>query len=250
MLGGASSAVIVASGGRELFLRFRAAPEALDDRADPLDRFTRAAVEAAVGEVLGDASAERPDGVPGDAAGARGPTRPRYRLFFPFVVPLGPVAGELAGDPDGHPPALPFQRLGRAAGLGAPGPLGLQIHPHYGPWWAYRALIVLAGDSARASGPRQDASQQALSDGCAGCDAPCVAACPGDAVRLGGFSIADCHAHRLVAAGCRLSCVSRIRCVRGPAERYTDDQLAFHMKASMPASMPASIPVTSRIPRP
>ena len=39
---------------------------------------------------------------------------------------------------------LPFQRLGRAAGLPPPGPLGVQVHPRFGPWWAYRALVALA----------------------------------------------------------------------------------------------------------
>ena len=47
------------------------------------------------------------------------------------------------------------------------------------------------------------------------------------------------HGHRLVAPECRLSCVARVRCVRGPEHRYTDEQLAFHMAASMPTRRPA-----------
>ena len=31
---------------------------------------------------------------------------------------------------------------------------------------------------------------------------------------------------------------ARIRCVRGVEHRYTDQQLAFHMAASMPAGRP------------
>ena len=91
----------------------------------------------------------------------RRPRPPRWRalgvahaVYFPF---------------DGAEPLIPFQRLGRAAGLGGPGPLGLQIHPVFGPWWAYRALVVVD----RALPPRPP-----IGDGCAGCDAPCVAACP------------------------------------------------------------------------
>ena len=122
-------------------------------------------------------------------------------------------------------PLIPFQRLGRAAGLGGPGPLGLQIHPQFGPWWAYRALIVLD----RALPPRA-----APGDGCAGCPAPCVAACPAGAVRRAGFDVAACHARRLVAEPCRLSCDARLACVRGPEHRYRDMELAFHMRASMP----------------
>jgi epoxyqueuosine reductase QueG len=139
-----------------------------------------------------------------------------YRLYFPFTDSV---------------PALPFQRLGRAAGLGAPGPLGLQIHPGFGPWWAYRALIAIAGASIEPAGAP-------VGDGCAGCPAPCVAACPAGAVRLTGFSVVDCHARRLTAPACHLSCDARVRCVRGVEHRYTEEQLAFHMAASMPVRRP------------
>jgi epoxyqueuosine reductase len=208
----ATSAIVVASGGRDFFAAFRRVAEATDGHPHPLDRFTRTSLEEAVRTQWDD---------------GRGRPRVAYRLFFPFVSSL---------------PALPFQRLGRAAGLGAPGPLGLQIHPHYGPWWAYRAVIVVADESVPAPSappPRSNespplSSGESLGDGCAGCDAPCVAACPGGAVRRDGFSVVACHAHRLVAPPCQLSCVARIRCVRGPAQRYTDEQLAFHMAASMP----------------
>ena len=191
-------AIIVASGGRALFQRFRAAPEAADGARNPLDRFTRAAVDAAAVETLG-------------AAGVA------YRTYFPFTESV---------------PALPFQRLGRAAGLGGPGPLGLQIHPELGPWWAYRALIALAGDWSDVVPATR------LGDGCAGCPAPCVAACPAGAVRLTGFSVADCHARRRTAPACHLSCDARLRCIRGVEHRYAEEQLAFHMAASMPAPRP------------
>ena len=193
----AVGAVIVGNGGPVMFRGFRAAPEATDGRPHPLDRFTRAAVAAAAGEALGDAG-------------------PSYRLYFPFTDSV---------------PALPFQRLGRAAGLGGPGPLGLQIHPEFGPWWAYRALIAIAGAPGESAGAP-------LGDGCADCPAPCVAACPAGAVRLAGFSVPDCHARRLTAPACHLSCNARVRCVRGVEHRYTDDQLAFHMAASMPVRRP------------
>ncbi len=131
--------------------------------------------------------------------------------------------------PFGARPLIPFQRLGRAAGLGGPGPLGLQIHPTFGPWWAYRALIVLDRPLPPSAPP---------GDGCAGCDAPCVAACPAGAVARGGFDVVACHARRAVAEPCRLSCAARIACVRGPQHRYRDEELAFHMRASMPRRPP------------
>jgi hypothetical protein len=190
LLPGAAGALIVGSGGSAFFDRFEAEPEALDGAPHPLDRYTERVVARAVREAL------EPLGV-------------AHAAQFPFGVR----------------PLIPFQRLGRAAGLGGPGPLGLQIHPEFGPWWAYRALIVLDRPLPAAPPP---------GDGCAGCDAPCVAACPGGAVARGGFDIVACQARRLVAEPCRLSCVARIACVRGPQHRYSDEELAFHMRASMP----------------
>jgi epoxyqueuosine reductase len=198
LLPGAAGALVVGSGGPAFFGGFRRAPAATDGRRDPLDRYTRAAVDEATRAALA------PLGV-------------AHVVCYPFV-------GERAG---AAATPIPFQRVGRAAGLGGPGPLGLQIHPVYGPWWAYRALIVVDGTLPPAP---------ALGDACAGCPAPCVDACPAAAVQRGGFVVAACQARRLVAEPCRLSCAARIACVRGPEHRYTDDELAFHMAASMPRS--------------
>jgi hypothetical protein len=190
LLPGAAGALIAGGGGRRFFEGFLAAPEARDGQSDPLDRYTARVVADRVARAL--------------AAGAV-----RFAIGHPF-------------DRD---PVIPFQRLGRAAGLGGPGPLALQIHPVFGPWWAYRALIVVDRPLAPAAAP---------GDGCAGCPAPCVSACPGRAVSRAGFDVGACHAHRLADVACQPSCAARLACIRGPEHRYTDQQLAFHMRASMP----------------
>jgi len=196
LLPGARAAVIVGSGGPAFFDLFAAgSAEASDGAPHPLDRYTRRVAGAA-------------------AAAALAPLAAAHAVFYPF---------------DGAEPLIPFQRLGRAAGLGGPGPLALQIHPVFGPWWAYRALVVV---------DRELPAQPPIGDGCAGCDAPCEAACPAHAVARAGFAVAACHSRRLTAEPCRLSCAARIACVRGPSHRYTDAQLAFHMAASMPRSAP------------
>ena len=196
LLPGARAALVVGSGGPAFFDHFaRAAPEAHDSAPNPLDRFTARVVDAAV-------------------AAALAPLAVAHATYFPFA---------------GSAPLIPFQRLGRAAGLGGPGPLGLQIHPVFGPWWAYRALVIVDGELPPAPAP---------GDGCAGCDAPCVAACPAGAVAVTGFGLSACHARRLSDEACRLSCAARIACVRGPEHRYSDGQLAFHMTASMPKRLP------------
>jgi ferredoxin len=190
LMAGARGAVVVGSGGPAFFDGFASSAFARDGLPDPLDRYTRVVIEGSVRAAL------EPRGV-------------THALHFPF---MGQVL-------------IPFQRLGRAAGLGGPGPLGLQIHPTFGPWWAYRGLIVV--DATLPTGV-------APGDGCAGCAAPCVSACPAGAVQRSGFLIAACHARRLVAEPCRLSCAARIACIRGPEHRYRDEELAFHMAASMP----------------
>jgi ferredoxin len=197
-LPGAAGALIVGSGGSAFFDRFDSGPEAVDGAPNPLDRYTERVVTRAARDALA-------------------PRASAHSVHFPF----------------GLRPRIPFQRLGRAAGLGGPGPLGLQIHPTFGPWWAYRALIVVDQPLPLAAPP---------GDGCAGCDAPCVAACPAGAVARGGFQIIACHARRLVAEPCLLSCAARIACVRGPEHRYRDEELAFHMRASMPSSPTGSPP--------
>jgi epoxyqueuosine reductase QueG len=194
LLPGAAGALIVGSGGPTFFDRFAREPEASDGAANPLDRYTRRVVARAVDEALA------PLGV-------------RQVVHFPF----------------GTRPVIPFQRLGRAAGLGGPGPLGLQIHPLYGAWWAYRGLLLVDCELPGVPPP---------GDGCAGCDAPCVAACPAGAVQRTGFLVPACYARRLVAEPCHLSCIARISCVRGPEHRYSDAELAFHMAASMPGRPP------------
>ena len=95
----------------------------------------------------------------------------------------------------------------------------------FGAWWAYRALIALDRPPPPAEPP---------GDACAGCPAPCVSACPGRAVSWAGFDIQACHTHRLADLNCRESCAARLACIRGPEHRYSDAQLAFHMRASMP----------------
>jgi hypothetical protein len=198
LLPGARAALVV-GGGRGFFDAFARGRDVHDTAPNPLDRHTRAVVVEA-------------------ARAALDPLGVAHAEHFPF---LGASAGGAV---------IPFQRLGRAAGLAASSPLGLQIHPTYGAWWAYRALVVVDVELPRAA---------PLSDGCAGCPAPCVDACPASAVQLTGFSIPACHARRLEAEPCRLSCAARIACVRGPEHRYSDEQLAFHMRASMPRRPPS-----------
>jgi epoxyqueuosine reductase QueG len=103
LLPGARTAIVVASGGRALWDAFARAPE-FRLETDPLDAYTRRAVEAAARELV-----------------------PSLALFA-----FERRAGEYAD----------FVELGRLAGLGAPSRLRLLLHPVYGPWLSLRAVVL------------------------------------------------------------------------------------------------------------
>jgi hypothetical protein len=115
-----------------------------------------------------------------------------------------------------------FVALGRAAGLGAPSRLGLLLHPVYGPWLSLRALL-LTPLALPASPPLVDF------DPCAGCAAPCAAACPGAALPATGFDVGRCAVTRRERAGCRQRCDARRACVVGPEHAYEPAAEAHHM---------------------
>lgn len=185
---GAAGVVLIGDGGPGFFARFRDAAPYASGVDHPLDDFTRGCVTAAIGEVL------MPLGL-------------EFRVSFPF-------AGSGVGPP------LPFQRLGRAAGLPEPGPLGLQIHPEFGPWWAYRALVVL---------PASLEAESPLLPWCPPCARPCVRGCPthrseeGDLSPAGSGQVSD--------GVCGDDCGARLRCPVGREHAYPPDQVAFHLRA-------------------
>ncbi len=105
-LPGARGLIVVGNGGGAFWEAFRDACRARPEHAappDPLDRFTREVVTAAV-------------------------EGPHARCLFPFDTTPVPVV---------------FQTLAEVAGLGRPGLVGVLIHPVYGPWIALRAAVVL-----------------------------------------------------------------------------------------------------------
>jgi hypothetical protein len=185
LLAGARTGLVIADGGGAFFSRF--AGRADRAVADPLDAYTRAAIPAALGRVIA-------------------PTA--FVVYFPFA----------------RAPLLPMQRLGRAAGLPPAGPLGLQIHPQFGPWWAYRAFAVLT---------EAIPDEPPLASVCEGCPAPCVPACPGLAVERHGFGLERCLAHRLIDPACHHACGARRACPVGAAQAYPAEQLSYHMAASL-----------------
>jgi hypothetical protein len=125
------------------------------------------------------------------------------------------------------PPYYPFQQWAQRAEPVFPSPLGLLIHPVFGLWHAYRALLVFGNEyspSTRASGASP----------CATClEKPCLNSCPVKAFDTQGYNVQRCRDH-LLADGleCRASgCLARLSCPIGAPYRYRSDQMVFHMDA-------------------
>jgi hypothetical protein len=105
----ARAVALLACGGRAFGDALRAAhPGGLASARDPVERFTRAAVESAAARLR----------EAGFAARAAFAWERRGGDFADFVA------------------------LARACGLGEPSRLGLLLHPVYGPWLALRALLL------------------------------------------------------------------------------------------------------------
>ncbi|WP_404381900.1 ferredoxin [Caenispirillum salinarum] len=145
---------------------------------------------------------------------------------------LAPLADDLGAGvayPFGGPPFQPFQRWAmKAEGL-RPSPVGVLLHPDYGPWHAYRGAFLFAETLDLPPRP----ARAHPCDSCAG--KPCLAGCPVGAFSEAGYDWQGCKAHvATVGAACReTGCQARHACPVGTA--YAPEQAAFHMAAFLRA---------------
>lgn len=153
---------------------------------------------------------------------------------------IDPIARSMEGAalyPFDGPPYWPFQRWAeRAEGVRA-SPIGIQIHPEYGLWHAYRAAILLRSALAL---PR--AEQAHPCDTCA--DRPCLTHCPVSAFSPGGYDVDRCVDHVVAvqheSGTCSdIGCLARLACPVGAQWRYRPDHARFHMSAFVTARLRA-----------
>jgi epoxyqueuosine reductase QueG len=133
-------------------------------------------------------------------------------------------------------PPWPFLTWARRGGAGHVSPLGLNIHPTYGLWHAYRAALLfpVAFDlPSPAAGPHP----------CEGCaDKPCLSACPVNAFDGTRYDVAACAGHIGSEAGreCMTrGCLARHACPVGQGFAYAPAQAEFHMRAFLAARQKA-----------
>lgn len=136
---------------------------------------------------------------------------------------LGTAAAELAARSVvlfGHivePRAIPIQRIAERAGLAHLGPSHLSVHPHWGPWFALRAVVVVDAD-----GP--SSRPQVGEPPCFGCAAPCLGALARALEESSGVALGS----RSVAARWRSWLSVRDECPVGREHRYSDAQVEYH----------------------
>ena len=194
----ARTLVVIGHGGGDFWQGFRtygdAHPGFLETHEHPLDDYTVEVIETTLTPLLHD-------------------TKATYRYLYPFRFWTEPVS---------------FMHLAQAAGLAGPSILGVMIHPHYGPWIALRAAVLL---DQECSAPPVAAGF----DPCPTCtERACITACPARAITLEkGWDIPACVHHRLqVTTDCVDYCQARYHCVYGREHRYPLDELQYHQRQS------------------
>lgn len=129
-------------------------------------------------------------------------------------------------------PPYPFLTWARRGGAGHVSPLGLNIHPAYGLWHAYRAALLFP---VVFDLPVQNPGAHP----CVSCDAkPCLSACPVGAFDGSGYDVDRCADHVRVPQGSDCmsrGCLARHACPVGQGYSYAPAQAQFHMRAFLAA---------------
>lgn len=137
---------------------------------------------------------------------------PNWRLLYPAVSPT-----------------IPLQHLGAEAGWHHDSPLGLGVHANYGPWFAYRAVLITDAflPATKISHSRAPCSRCSTK--------PCLAACPAHALNAQSPpDLEACHDFRLAPGStCAANCLARLACPVGKTHRYEPEQIAYHYRDSL-----------------
>jgi hypothetical protein len=138
---------------------------------------------------------------------------------------IGRVACDLGAKalfPFDGPPWHPFQSWALRSGRARESPVRLLVHDTQGLWVSFRGALALkrAVEVPRGADP------------CAGCPAPCLAACPAGVLGAEGYDVPGCHA--FLDTGPGAACLTggcRVRAACPVSQRYDrmPEQSAWHM---------------------
>jgi len=134
-----------------------------------------------------------------------------YRILYPGSMPI------------------PLQQLGSLAGWHHSSPLGIGVSATWGPWFGYRAALLVQPELPVMTDPvTQSPCEQCQSK-------PCVSVCPAGALSAGGPPDVDaCVGHRLgQGSTCALQCLARLACPVGTQHRYGDEQVRYFYGRSL-----------------
>lgn len=126
---------------------------------------------------------------------------------------------------------IPLQQLGAIAGWHHSSPLGLGVNKTYGPWFGYRAALLV-----RTKLPvLVDQLGESPCTQCA--DKPCISTCPANALSYSELpNISSCVDYRMrERSPCELQCLARLACPVGTEFRYSDEQLNYFYGRSITA---------------
>lgn len=121
-----------------------------------------------------------------------------------------------------------LQSLGALAGWHFASPFMVGINTQWGPWFAYRAVVLANTDF-------EPSRREEWRSPCGTCaDVPCARSCPGGAIGNGGFVLENCVGYRSRADSvCQLTCRARIACPAGAEHRYSDEQMRHSYAVSL-----------------
>lgn len=165
-----------------------------------------------------------------------GAPHPLDRWTRNVIEPIAEAHDGTALFPFDGPPYWPFQRWAERAEGVRNSPLGIQIHPEFGLWHAYRAAILLPVE-LNLPEPQWHGHP---CDTCA--ERPCLSACPAGAFTGSVYEVDRCVNHvvstkRDGQACFQRGCLARIACPVGAEWRYEREHAAFHMDAFVTARL-------------
>ena len=126
------------------------------------------------------------------------------------------------------PAPIGLRDLGMLAGWHHNSPFRVGVNSEWGPWFAYRAVVLTDTDFDIT--PTIEAASP-----CVKCpDKPCITACPAGALLGGDLNLDKCVEFRILEdSPCEDTCLARESCPVGSEHRYSDAQIYYHYGRSM-----------------